>query len=405
MPNYFYTAKSASGKTEKGTAFANDERSLAQDLKNKDLLLITADLEDKKNKNFFNITIFEAKVSAADKLMITRNLQIMVSTGLPLVKSFSLLAGQTKNSRLKKALMAIREKIGKGESLADSLRGYPKIFPEIFVNMVAAGEASGTLENALQVLSMQIEKDYRLKSKIQKAMIYPAILLSVMIIVGAIVMAVFVPGLKTLFAGIGAELPIYTKIFIAVGEFVMKYWYFLVLFVGLVIPIILKLLKTPKGRILKDTVLIKLPFFSALVKKSNSASFVRSLSSLIASGVSLVESLEISSRTVSNFYFEKALKEAAEKIKKGEDLSMALSLNKSIFPFGAIETIEVGEETGETSTILKKLADFYEEQVMDAADSVSVLIEPVLIVVLGIAVGIFAFAVMAPLYSSLSAIQ
>jgi len=405
MTNYFYTAKSADGKNETGTMPAENEHALAQELKNKGLVLIRAVIEDKRKKTLLDFLTPSPKISLSDKLMLTRNLQIMVATGLPLVKSFTLLADQAKSRALRKALMEIKDEIGKGESLAKSLGKYPEIFSEIFRNMIAVGEASGTLENVLQILSLQIEKEHQLKSKIQKALMYPAILVTVMLVVGAIVMTVFVPGLKSLFAGLNVELPLYTKIIIGIGDFMIQYWYFVFLFIFLLIPIVIKALKTKKGKWIKDTILINLPFFSPLVKKSNSASLIRSLSSLISAGVSLVESLEVTSRTVSNVYFEKALNEAAEKVKKGEELFSALTPHKDIFPFGAIETIEVGEETGETSTILKKLADFYEEEVMDAMDNLSVMIEPLLIVILGIAVGIFAFAVMSPLYSVLSTIH
>lgn len=405
MPNYYYSAKSVEGKNQTGTMEARDEHALAQELKNNDLILIRAVLEDKKNKNIFSFFTRSAKISLSEKLMITRNLQIMVSTGLPLVKSFSLLAGQAKNKGLKRALLDIKEEIGRGESLADSFSKYPQIFSEIFRSMIALGEASGTMENVLQILSLQIEKEHQLKSKIKRALIYPTILSIVMLCAGGIVMTVFVPQIKILFQGLNVELPIYTKALIGMGDFMTQYWYFVLLFIFLLIPIIFKILKTKKGKWAKDTALINLPYFSALVKKTNAALLIRSLSSLISSGIPLAESLQITSRTVSNGYFERALIEAAEKIKKGEELSDALKIHKNIFPFGALETIEIGEETGETATILKKLADFYEEEVIRAADNLSVMIEPILIVFLGIAVGIFALAIMSPLYSVLGTIH
>ena len=405
MPTYYYSAKAINGRNETGTMSAESVRELSDALKNNGLVLIRAIIEDNKKKSFLDFLTPAPKISITDKLMITRNLQIMASTGLPLVKSFFLLAGQAKSKELKKALLDIKDEIGKGESLANSLGKYPEIFSEVFRNMIAVGEASGTLENVLQVLSLQIEKDHQLRSKIRRALIYPAILLSVMLVVGAVVMTVFIPGLKNLFFGLGVELPIYTRILIGAGDFMMQYWHILVLLALFLFPIIVKSLKTKKGKWIKDTILINLPFFNSLVKKSNSASLIRSLSSLISSGVPLVESLEITSRTVSNIYFENALNDAVEKIKKGEQLFSSLKEHKNIFPFGTIETIEIGEETGETSAILKKLADFYEGEVMDAADSLSVLIEPILIVFLGLAVGIFAFAVMSPLYSVLGTIH
>jgi len=405
MPSYSYTASAADGKTKKGTAVAQDEHELAENLKNDGLILIGAVLQSGKEKGKIASWMPSFKVSTKDKLMVTRNLKIMVSTGLPLVRSFGLLATQARSKKLKNALNDIKDEISGGETLSNALARYPDIFSDLFRSMIAVGEASGTMENVLEILSLQLEKEHELSSKIHRALIYPAILLVVMTVVGGIVMVVFVPHLKTLFSGVGVQLPIYTQIFISMGEILSNYWYFLILILALLIPITLKLLKTKKGKFLMDTFLIKLPFFSSLVKESNAAAMIRSLSSLISSGVALVKSLEITAGTVSNFYFKKAINEAAEKIKTGEKLFVALTPYKDIFPFGTIETIEIGEETGETSQILKKLAEFYEDEVSNATDNLSVLIEPVLIVILGIAVGIFAFSLISPLYSVLGNIS
>lgn len=404
MSNYFYIAKDEKGKTKKGMMQSENTRDLAQELKNIGLVLIEATLQ-KERRGVFGFFRNSFKVSITEKLMITRNLQVMISTGLPLVKAFLLLAGQAKNNELKKALLDIKDKIGKGEKLGVALGKYPEIFSELFVNMIDVGDVSGNLEEVLGILSLQLEREHQLKSKIRRAMIYPAILLSVMLLLGGIVMVVFIPGLKKLFEGVNVELPIYTKALIASGDFMVNYWYFIVLFIFFLIPIIVKLINTKKGRIIKDTILINFPLFSNLVKKSNSASLIRSLSSLISSGVPIVQSLEITSRTVSNFYFERVLINAAQRVKTGEKLFNALKTSKDIFPLGALETIEIGEETGETAGILKKLAEFYEQEVMDITDNLSILVEPILITGLGAAVGIFAFAVISPLYSVLSSIQ
>lgn len=405
MATYRYSAKTAEGKNKSGTLQALDLKDLAAQLKSQEMVLVKADLDSREKKFSFNLFLFKPRVSTADKLMITKNLQVMVATGLPLVKAFLLLSGQAKNKSTKKALLDIKDEISKGESLSNSLAKYPEFFSEIFRNMVAIGETSGNLEEVLGILSLQISKEHQLKSKVQRALIYPSILLAVMLAVGAIVMTVFVPGIKNLFSGLNTELPLYTKIIIGMGDFMVQYWYVVVLFIGLFIFLIVMALKTKAGKFVKDTIFIKIPFFSALVKKTNSASLVRSLSSLISAGIPLVDSLEITSRTLSNGYFSKALRDASEKVKKGQELSLGLKPHRKIFPFGALESIEVGEETGETSAVLKRLADFYEEEVMNAMDNISVLIEPVLIVALGAAVGIFAFAVMSPLYSILGTIH
>jgi type IV pilus assembly protein PilC len=337
--------------------------------------------------------------------MITRNLEVMVSTGVPLVKSFSILAVQSKNKKLKRALIDIKEKIGKGESISGALSKHSDIFSELFQNMIKVGEESGTLEDVLKVLSLQLEKEYGLKSKIKRAMIYPAFILVTMLVIGGAIVIFVLPQLNQLFKSLNVELPIYTKIIMGLGEFSTKYWYFLILALLLLIFIFWIAVKTKKGKWLLDTLLLKLPFFSSFVKKSNSASLIRALSSLISSGVPFIRSLEIASGSVSNFYFKKAVNEASEKIKKGEKFFNALKSYQNIFPFGTLEIIEVGEETGKTSTILKRLAEFYEEEVINATENLSVIIEPILIIILGIVVGFFAVSVIEPIYSTLRTIK
>jgi type II secretory pathway component PulF len=328
----------------------------------------------------------------------------MVSTGLSIVRSLSLLAGQTKNTKLKKALLDIKEQINKGKNFSESLEAYPDIFSSLFVSMVKVGEESGTLEEVLKTLSLQMEKEHQLKSKVQTAMIYPGIILATMGGIGAIIMIFVFPQLTTFFKSLNVQLPIYTKMIIWIGNFFTKQWYVILGGLALAVLVFWKGIKTKKGKWLFDTFLIKFPVLSTLVKKNNSAVFIRALSSLNSSGVSLVRSLEIISNTVGSVYFKEAIVQAIEKVKKGEKLSSALASHKGIFPFGAIEIIEVGEETGKSSVIFKKLAEFYEDEVITLAENLSAVIEPLLILILGAGVAVFAFAVIEPMYSILGAI-
>jgi len=405
MPNYIYTAKSFSGQTETGVLNAKDEHQLAQSLKSQGMLLIKSALEEKKAKSRFDIQIPFLGVSSTEKIMMTKNLGVMFSTGLSLVKSFDILAAQAKNKKLKDALLDIRERINKGENLSDALSIYPDIFSELFCNMIKVGEESGTLDEIFQILSLQLQKEHELKSKIINAMIYPGIILVVMILVGVVVVTFVLPNLNIFFTSLNVDIPIYTRILLYAGNFLSKQWYLLILAPFSLIAFIFLIIRTKKGKQAMDTFLLKLPFISQIIKKSNSAFLIRSLSSLNASGVSLIKSLEITSKTASNNYFKQALIEAEEKIKKGEKLSNALKPYQNIFPFGVVEMIEVGEETGKTSTILKKLADFYEQEAVSAIEKLSILIEPVLIIIMGLAVGFFAISIIGPMYSSLKSIN
>lgn len=404
MPKYFYTAKTVDGKTVKGDSIAENTHELSQSLKDKELILIEAFLKGEKIKKLFNFSLFN-RVSATEKILMTRNLSVMVATGLSLVNSFEVLFLQARNKRMKESLLNVKERINKGESLSSALSFYPDIFSEFFLSMIKVGEESGTLEEVLKVLSQHLEKEHRLKSEIQGAMIYPCIILSLLLVVGIVVAVVVLPRLNDFFIGMQAEIPFYTKILINVGQFSTKQWPLLI-----IIPVISAFLiwivsKTKKGKWLFDTFLFKIPIISSLVKKSNCAVLIRSLSSLLNSGVPLAKSLEVISGTMGNFYFKKAVNEGLEKIKKGEKLSASFNLYKDIFPFGAIEMIEVGEETGKTSTVLKTLADFYEEEIISLTAKLSAAIEPALLIFLGLIVAFFAFSIIEPMYSSLQAIH
>lgn len=405
MPNYFYTAKSVDGQTHTGNMSADDLRQLSHKLKDEELILIKGVSNETQDKRgFFNYLFSRVRISTAEKIIMTRNLHIMTATGLSIVKIFDILSVQARNKKFKAALVDIKGRIGKGQPLSDALSAYPDIFSELFLSMVRVGEESGTLDEIFEELSFQMEKEHELKSKVQGAMIYPAIIVLTMIAVSIVIISVVIPHLNTFFNSLEIELPIYTKIVLGSGNFAAKNWPLLAASPFILAFAFVGMLKTKQGKWVVDTIFLKLPFFSKLVKENDCAILIRSLSSLISSGVPLVRSLEISSRLMGNHYFRRAIEEAGEKIKKGENLSSTLKTHRDIFPLGMIEMIEVGEETGKSSDILKRLAEFYEKEVMNAAGKISTAIEPILIVVLGVAVGIFAFSIIQPMYSVLNSI-
>lgn len=404
MANYIYTAKSSDGKTQNGILNAHDEHQLAQVLKSQGMVLIRSSLENTKKPPIWKRDLAITKVSSTDKIMMTKNLGVMFSTGLSLTKSFEILSMQAKNKRLKVALLEIRDSINKGENLSDALSRYPDIFNELFCNMMKVGEESGTLDEIFQVLALQLTKEHELKSKIINAMIYPCIVLMVMLIVGIVMVTFVLPNLSVFFTSLNVDLPIYTKVMLFLGDFLAKNWWLIPAAPAVFGLMFWLILKTKWGKNGFDTLLLKLPLVSAITKKNNSAFLIRSLSSLISSGVSLIRALEISAKTVSNHYFSDALIDASKEIKKGERLSNALKKYQNLFPVGVIEMVQVGEETGKTDVILKKLADFYEQEAVSAIEKLSLLIEPALIIGLGLGVGLFAFSIIQPMYSSLKSI-
>ncbi len=405
MPNYTYIAKSFDGETRTGTSTAQDERQLAQDLKREGMVLVKVVAQETKGKPKFSLSLPFLGVSSVEKIMMTRNIGVMFATGLSLVKSFDVLVSQARNKKMKSALSNIKEKINKGESLSAALANYPDIFSELFVNMVKVGEESGTLDEVFSILSLQLQKEHELKSKIKNAMIYPVIILVVMVVVGIVMVTFVLPSLKVFFASLAAEIPFYTRVLLYLGDLLYRDWYLFILVGLLLFLVAFLILRTKKGKRAMDTFTLKMPVISSIIKKNNSALLIRSLSSLIISGVPLTRSLEISSKIIGNHYFKEALIEANEKIKKGGKLSTALKPYQNIFPIGVIEMMEVGEETGKTSDILKKLADFYEQEAIIAVEKLTILIEPILILVLGVGVGIFALSIIQPMYSSLQSIN
>ena len=407
MPKYFYTAKSLKGEEKSGTLEAKDIHQLAKKLREQDFILIKVETEGEKiKKRKLVITLpFFGGVSLKEKIFFTRNLQVMISAGFPLPRVLEILANQTKSKKFKKALSDIKEDIIKGKSFSDALYPYPYIFSEVFQSVVKVGEESGTLEEVLKILANQMEKENELKSKIMGAMIYPAVIICAMMGIGILMLVMVVPKLAAIFEALQVELPVTTKLVIFLGTFFVEKWYLVILISIFLIFIFSQIIRTQKGKMVLDAFLLKAPIISPIIKETNSATVVRTLSSLIVAGVPLVRSLEIVSGTLGNIHFKTAIIEAVEKVRKGEKLSEALKPHQATFPPIVVQMLAVGEETGETSNILAKLADFFEEEVGRATQNLASVIEPVIMLIIGAAVGFFAISMVQPMYSMLQAIK
>jgi type IV pilus assembly protein PilC len=403
MPKYSFLAKSFEGKTETGVLEAKDEFELAKILKERGLILIKA--EKKKEKRKFGISFPSFGIPLSEKLFFTRNLKVMVSAGVSLPRAISSLSQQTKNKRFRAALEKISERIVKGERFSDTLSSFPQIFNEFYQNMIRVAEETGKLEDVLEILSRQMERENELKSKIKGAMIYPAVIVCVLIGVGILMLVVVVPKLIETFKELEVELPLTTKVVFFLGTFLEKNLLFVFISFVILIFIFFQFLKTRVGKRIFNRISLSLPIFSSLIKKSNSAATARSLSSLISAGVPLPRALEITANTLGNVFYKETLLTAAEKVKKGEKLSECLKPYQKIYPLTLISMVEVGEETGETSEVLSKIADFYESEVSDAARNLTSIIEPVLMLIVGALVGFFAISMVQPMYSMLQAIK
>lgn len=406
MPEYFYTAKSLKGEPRSGTLKVKTKHELAKILRKEGYILIKVETRgEKTQKKKFVISIpFFRRVTLVDKMMFTRNLRVMISAGVSLPRALGILASQSRSKKLRKALLGIQEEIIKGKSFSESLSAYSTIFSELFISMVKVGEEAGTLKEVLEVLTDQMEKSHAIRSKIKGAMMYPAVIVVAMVGIGILMLIMVVPKLAAVFSDLGVELPLSTKLVIAVGTFVANFWYLLPIGILIFLFLIKTALKTKTGKSLIDVLVLKIPFISPIIKKTNSAYTVRTLSSLIAAGVPIVRSLKVVSGTLTNVYYKQAMLKAAEEVEKGGKLGDILKQYENIYPILVIQMIQIGEETGETSTILKKLADFFEEEVANATKNLAAIIEPVLMIIVGAVVGFFAISMIQPMYSMLETI-
>ncbi len=405
MPRYSYIAKSQQGVSKSGFLEAKDEQELAGAIREEGLFLISSEAEEFSQKNRKSIFSFNGGVSISDKVFFIRNLRVMTSAGVSLPRAIDILAIQARNKQFKKALTEIEEKIIQGQSLSEGLREYPDIFPEIFQNMVKVGEESGTLEQVLNNLGQQLEKQQELRSKIIGALVYPLVVISAMIGIGFLMLIVVVPQLAETFAELELPLPFTTKIIIGLGVFLRTRWYLLPLIILALVFSLRWVLRTRAGKQFFDKIFLKIPILSQLVRETSSASLARTLGSLISSGVPLVKSLEIIAGTLGNVYFRESLLAAAEKVRKGAKLSDSLKPYENLYLPIVIQMIEVGEETGETSQVLGQLATFLEDEVANTTKNLASLIEPLLMLVVGGAVGFFAISMIQPMYSMLEGIK
>lgn len=349
--------------------------------------------------NLEKINFFLSRVKADELVMMTRNLSSMLKAGLPLSRALSVIERQSKNPRLKGTVKEIRESISRGEPFHDSLKKFPETFSPLYVAMVRAGEESGGLVTTLQTIATQLERSSSLRKKIKGAMIYPAIVISVMLILGVLMMIYVVPTLTSTFLKLNIELPLSTRIIIGMSNFFSNHGLLALGGVTALIAGFVSVARTMVGKRVLHIVYVNLPVIGILVKQTNSAYTTRTLSSLLASGVDVISAINITEDVVQNVYYKDVIREAAVKVEKGSPLSETFIAHERLYPILVGEMISVGEETGQISEMLTEVADFYETEVEQKTKDLSTIIEPILMVVIGAAVGFFALAMITPIYS------
>jgi type IV pilus assembly protein PilC len=404
MTQFAFQAKSIDGKEQKGIREAESENQLAHSLHQEGFILIRATPANPAQSKF-HFSMPSLGVSLKDKIFFCKNLQVMASAGLSLPRAIGILADQAANPVFRRTLNSVKEDVIKGDAFSGVLGKHPEIFSEFLRSMVAVGEETGTLENVLGIAVAQMEKEYALKSKVKGALVYPAVILTAMVGIGILMLATVVPQLAATFKELNSPLPITTQFVVAAGLFMEKFWWLAIGIIAVSGVILARLSKTKPGKKFFDNIALKVPALSGIVRNVNSAYTLRNLSALIGAGISLPRALEITSGTVGNGNYRASLLEIEERVKKGEKFSSAIRSFGHLYPPTAIQMIAVGEETGETSNILLKLAEFYENEVDEETKNFAAIIEPALMIVIGVVVGFFAVSMVQPMYSMMNAIQ
>lgn len=406
MPKFLYTAKSLTGgETKGGEIIAKDEKEVAQELRSQGFLLTS--MKELAGPSTLTIKFFDRfrTVPLKEKMVFMRNMAVMVSSGLTVSRSVYNLSLQTKNKRFKKILEEVHQDVQGGKQLSEGLAKYPAVFNELFVNMVAVGEVSGNLEEILDILALQLEKEQDLISKVRGAMTYPAVIVVAMIGIAILMLTYILPKITGVFQDMDVELPATTMFIIHLSDFVRGHWFVtLLLFVGSITGTYF-FAKTDAGHHVFGWLAVRVPIIKQIVIKVNCARFSRIYSSLLRSGISVVDALTIVSRTLGNVYYKEALQTGVAEVQKGTDLSAIIGKYPVIFPLLVPQIIAVGEETGKTEVVLQRLAEFYEEEVNQMTKNMSSIIEPVLMLLIGGSVGFFAVAMLQPMYSVLENIK
>lgn len=343
-------------------------------------------------------------IKLTQKIFFVQQLSVMIKAGISLSVALKTLATQTTSKSFRKILIDLQAGVEKGNLLSKGLKDYQNLFGELFISMIEAGEASGQMESVLKQLFVQMKKDHEIISKVRGAMIYPAIVVTMMLAIGTLMMIYVIPTITGVFTELAVELPLATRILIWISNFFLQFGLFVAIGLVIFIVVMSRVIKTKNGRQTFHSLILKTPIVGSIVKKINIARFCRSISSLLRTDIPIIKSFEITSRILGNVIFRNALLDSKEKIKKGISIQESLSPYTDLFPPVVLQMISVGEETGALDEILEESAIFYEEGVSQTMENLPSIIEPVLMVFLGVGVGGMAVAVVMPLYSLSQAI-
>jgi type IV pilus assembly protein PilC len=401
MPIFLWSATTKKGESKKGETDAADEAAVKGMLRRQGYKSITVKKKPKDLEEY--LPFLQKKVSEKDVVVFARIFSTMINAGLPLIQCLDLLASQEQNKTFSKIIIAIKDDISGGATLTESLAKYPDIFDQLFVNLVAAGESGGILDVILNRLSSYMEKAMKLKSKVKGAMTYPLSVLVISVAVVALLLLKVIPVFQSMFEGMGGTLPGPTQFLVDASQFAQHYFLHMGIAVAAVIYALKKVNSTEKGEIFFDSMILKSPVFGPLLKKVAVAKFTRTMSTMMSSGVPILEGLGIVSKTAGNKIIEAALIKVRQSISEGKTIAEPLA-ETEIFPSMVVQMIAVGEATGALDAMLSKIADFYDDEVDAAVDAMTALLEPFMMVFLGGVVGGMIIAMYLPIFKMASVV-
>jgi len=402
MPVYQWVGKNRKDEIQKGEIEAVNEDIVRSQLMRQK---ITPTKIKKKPKDLFeNVAFLQPKVKERDIILFARQFSTMIDAGLPIIQCLDILYTQQNNATFRRMLKEIKESVEGGATLAEALKKFPKHFDDLFVNMIAAGEAGGILDAILRRLAAYMEKAARLKAQVKGAMTYPIVTLIIAIIVLAVILVFVIPVFQEMFADFGGELPAPTRVVVAMSEMVKSKILYIIVAIVLFTIAFKKFHNTERGRDVVDSLLLKIPVFGELLRKVAVAKFTRTMGTMLASGVAILEALDIVAKTAGNRTVEKAIYDVRSGIAEGRTMADPLG-ESGVFPPMVCQMIGVGESTGALDSMLEKIADFYDEEVDQAVDNLTALIEPFMLVFLGVTIGGLVVAMYLPIFKMAGALS
>jgi type IV pilus assembly protein PilC len=404
---FIYTAQDSKKNVITATIDGSDKFSVAHTLREQGLFPISVKekVSNSTTSNFMSgSSLFKKKVTLQEKIVFANNLAGMLSAGLTLYRSLEVLKKQNKNSTFDEVLQGLLSMINQGGTLSDGLSKYPKIFSTLFISMVRAGEESGNLSSTLSEVSSSLGKTYALNLKVKSALMYPSVIISAMGLIGILMLIFVVPTITKVFTDSNVTLPITTQFIVNISGFASNHPFYFVGSIGLIVGLFIFLFKAKSLIPISDKLVLKLPGIGLIVKEVNSARTARTLSSLLTSGVDMIKAIGITKDVLQNMYYKQVMEKAGTIIQKGETLSSVFKSETELYPVMLGEMVAVGEETGALTTMLTNVADYYEKEVDEKTKNLSTIIEPVLMVFIGAAVGFFAIAIISPIYSLMNTI-